>query len=994
MYAETKEYSNEKLALFEEEARKTIDAINEELSDPEAGNVRGFRSAGAHAHSAALLMADFQKLYWKTGVTAGNSRDAAALGIDGKDRLNPTLILSSTPKGEFAMHNELDPLLGFHLAEVFDNDMDDDQRQERLATVAKAQFRAWCHSFAGYVHKGTISINLHCGEAVNLCYELQSIQFEKHGLPKFTHLYTRPWSAKSLSIVESNSTSQLEPFDVIDISNLIDYVGLLNILPAVVPLLSHTPSSILLTECSILAAEEPRNILDALLFTDATTSSLILGVAPVSYLTGFTTDSVGFEAFCTKTRPVQVNRQRYLRMRIPWKWPVSGDPCALTASSGNLDSLLGPIIIDSEALAQWLFDLYLNIFDYEVFPCDESKTFSFGTLGRPLAGDLRYYSRTNFVILIRFVKARVQTDWEACISALSRMVKDDFSLLSTQDTYQEFRTRLHLYGVWRSDILEADPRFQQFPHGPIRGTKGETGILHHSPCPPLVFVALVIPRRCLKPLTDVSPDTATTPRLYLSIGSKEFSEHHFFGIDCFFGKLIRVPGRTGHCGLEEDAKGWHGTSDLVVSCLVPTWMLLLGPRSNITVSVNVYPSPTSVSRYGDKLDEDMTVFRCGLDEGRLWVLEAAPGVSSSGPSPFKYIESPSLPQDSAAPSIALNHDGRVKNITIKLDFLIHTIESKTLKEGAKITVSQISPCVLQLKIGKLSRKLTYPYPIDGNNSVTKVSRERSFIQVAAPTSSAKMPGGFGYNPFPVLLQERLPVLWNIPRLVIDQQPCVTAPLNFDCLFHTSVAMSEDDANHKTLQGRKAAFANVKLNIVAFFSSIVGKHPNAMGISTKAFGLSKSKMIDTLIFTHAMRHDRDAGSVFLEAYTVPLSDSRQKPILRCLRDADIKWIPIGDAELTLWKQLLPARVERCRVTWDHKSSCQYLAKGRIPLSTTQGEIPICGCGEGLDVANFPASLSGLAMYATRIAIPLLSAVPYVEPMPPFAFVGALSSNQNP
>ena len=983
-YAETREYDYEKIALFEAKARKRIDAINKELLDTNVGNVRGYRSAGSHSFSASMSMVDAMKLYWKTGVTTGNARDVAALG--GKGRLNPTMVISSEPNGEFEMHEESDPLHGFHLAEVFDSDMTGNQRQERLASVAKAQFRTWCHSFAKYVHQSAVTILVHCGEAINFCYGLQDVQSAKNGLPKWTHLYTRPWSAKPLAIVKPKDGSSLDTFDVIDTSNLIDRVGLLKILPAAVPLLSHTPFSTLLTECQILAAEEPSDTLDALLFADATASSLIFGIAPVPHLTGFTTDSVGIEAYYNKKAPVEVDRQQYLRMRIPWKWTISGDTQLLKAVDGDFQSLLGPIAMDSNELAQWLFNLYLNMFNYEALVFGDSKKSSSGLKGRRLAGDLRCYSRTDFVVLIRFVKERVETDWDACISSLLKMMRDEFNLMSSQDTYPEFRTRLHLFGVRRIENVEKDPRFQGSPGGLIRKAEQETGVLQQSPCPPLVFVMLLIPRGCLKPFTDVSPESATTPRLYLSVGSKGLSEHHFFGIDCFFGISVHVLETGSCCDVEQDVKGWHGTSNLIVSCLVPTWMLLVGPRSNINVSLNVYPSPTSVTRYGDKLDADMTVFRCGLDDDHLSILEDLPSTLNCWPRPFHFMESPSpAPQNSAVPSLALNSDGTVKYITIKVEWPIHTVESKMLREGAKVAVSQISPCVLQFKVGKLSRRLAYPYPVNGNASVTKVSREQSFIQVTAPASSARIPGGFEINPFPVV-QGRQPVPWNIPRVVLSQQPCVMAPLKFDCLHHLSVAMSEDDIRYDTLPGMKGAFSKVKQNIVALFSSIAGKHPNSMGISYKAFGFWKDKVADTLIFTHAIHHERDTGSICLEAFVVPLNVSRVKLIARLLRNHDdVGWLSIGEGEMTLWKQLLPACVERCRATWDHKSSCQYLVKGRIPLSTAQGKIPICGCGEGLDVENFPAHLSGLAMFATRIAIPLLSAVPYVEPMPPLSTV---------
>ena len=124
-------------------------------------------------------------------------------------------------------------------------------------------------------------------------------------------------------------------FDVIHTAQLSDRVGLLNVLPATIPLLRQQPFSTLFTECKILAAEDPVDTLDALLFADATTFTLLLGLAPVAHLTGFGIDSVGIEAYYNKYTQKGRKGTRELRMLIPWKWPVSGDTHTLEANGGN-----------------------------------------------------------------------------------------------------------------------------------------------------------------------------------------------------------------------------------------------------------------------------------------------------------------------------------------------------------------------------------------------------------------------------------------------------------------------------------------------------------------------------------------------------------------------------------------------------------------------------------------------------------------------------------
>lgn len=105
-------------------------------------------------------------------------------------------------------------------------------------------------------------------------------------------------------------------FDIVDTSNLLDHVGILNVLPAVVPLIRRNTSSVMYTESLLRASLDPVSSLSSMLCSDVKTMSLLLGVAPTPYLTGVSADSYIPEiAGC-------VNGQ--LRLRVPWRVPALG----------------------------------------------------------------------------------------------------------------------------------------------------------------------------------------------------------------------------------------------------------------------------------------------------------------------------------------------------------------------------------------------------------------------------------------------------------------------------------------------------------------------------------------------------------------------------------------------------------------------------------------------------------------------------------------------
>lgn len=73
--------------------------------------------------------------------------------------------------------------------------------------------------------------------------------------------------------------------------------------------------------------------------------------------------------------------------------------------------------------------------------------------------------------------------------------------------------------------------------------------------------------------------------------------------------------------------------------------------------------------------------------------------------------------------------------------------------------------------------------------------------------------------------------------------------------------------------------------------------------------------------------------------------------------------------------LPRR--KFRYSCTQKKTCECRARNLFPLSTAYGESPLCSCGEGRELKGYfdGEKYQKLAKYATRIAIPLIFAVPY-------------------
>ena len=772
-YARTEEFTDKERREFELRGRLGFAKMYETKTKNLGSVAQGARSAGAQALRSIAAMSSAFDQYWKTGVVGGNRKDVSALSDNGKGRINPMFAISSASNGEFAFHYGSDPLFGFHVLEAFEKADARNEDVENVVAVAKSQFRRWYMVFSRCVKDSCIQLVFYHGEAVRLCYELQANITGSNTVPQITRLYKNVWSSTPLQISRVYEREKASSFDVIDTSNLVDHVGILNLLPAVTPLLSRRPSSVLYTESLLVAAEDPSSSLSSMLCSDVDTIALILGIAPLGHMIGFSTDSYTTEVILSS---MTSGTQRQFRMRIPWKIPGLADPKTSPRAESDWLKHRG-ISIDPFQLANYFFELYLKMFQYE----DWSKAFSgpmsiMRQITSPIASDLRYYTRLSLVKLIHMAKANVATDWQACMMSLAEKIEFDRTLMIGINSVQELYLHMHTFGLNKNAALELPPRdLFKPPHRMFAPTSSDIGLLGQPDVPSVVFVALVVPRNKLRIFTDGTPDSIGTPTLYLSVRHGMTLQNSFHAIQCFFGRLVQRNHTSSSCDVEEDNSGWSGSSDLIIACQIPLFTLLLGPREGVRVGLVIQTTPSTV-QFTMKLGPSHIVFEAGLgDKERVWLLRNAPAVSVR---PDQTHQTPYLPGIPSAGTslthVSLDKQSRASTLQIRKEFATDTLESEALKQGANVMVLPDSACALLLTVkGRPPLRLIYPYPICGTNTKTKVARTSSWVEVAAPIASALTHGGFKTNPFPVVRDGNAYMSWALPRISLRQQPFIS-----------------------------------------------------------------------------------------------------------------------------------------------------------------------------------------------------------------------------
>lgn len=999
LYGSTQASTLPRTQKYEDDTRSAIAAIYNDKIGQAGCTLHGVRAAGAHWANGMRTMSDTFDRYWKTGVTGGNRRDVQALSNDGKGRVNPMFAISSAPTRGFAVHYGSDPLLGFHLAEAFDTATGSDDAIERVVRLAKSQFHNWCENLAGYIKNDRIHISMHCGEAIRLCHELQSYGAYSQASEKFTRLYVAPWTSKLLALDGLEESSRPILFDVIDTSNLVDHVGPLNMLPAVVPLLRRTASSVLYTESLLQASEETTSALTSMLCSDVTAMSLMIGVTPIGHLLGITTDFVGTETLLLKVSQETHGRQHQYRMRVSWKLPQLGDTHLSSPVNGSSNPPY-QVSFDAEQLAEYFFGVYHKMFAYEDMSAMMSGIGQASVLRQatsPLAADLRYYTRLNLVVLLGLVKRAVLTDWEKCMECFVDKVTSDRRLLVGANSLQELYLHLHLFGLWDSDMLRRPPRENSMtPLGMLRPPALDTGLLGQHDIPSVVFITLVIPRSKLEVFTRKSMKALGTPGLRISVSNLDSGhENSFFSLQCFFGKLKPQPNNGWTCTVEEDDSGWFGSADMIATCPVPAYLLLLGTQKGIRVSLAVNSTPSTV-QFVKKLGIRLTVFQCGLDDQKhISILREAPGViSRDGDSSNNTQRKPPLAEanNDSIPHVNLDKESRAVSLLIHTDIPRDSAESISLGNGAVVSVMPSSPCTVLLKIGNAAAsRLVYPFPVNGALPKTRVARKSSWVEVIVPAAAALSSGGYCSNPFPVVFDGSRLLAWGIPRVRLDKQPPISIRGDFAWLpGHMGLALSERERALNALEEKNRppnGLLGLKESINAIFQSFVGINHNYGQI--RNFQLTctaKGGDSDTILFASALCHHPDSGSLVMDAYVMPITHARLTRVLPALQNyvkAKPLSIAISEEESVLWKNLLPALAERCRHSWPHSDTCEYRLLGRIPLTTAHGENPLCSCGEGRSLDTFPkrSECKPFAKYVTRIAISPISAVPYVESLSP-------------
>lgn len=928
---------------------------------------------------AMFKFGDLFDLFWNTGTTRQNPTDIAAATLP-----NPTFAYSLSGEG-FFVDERTNPLLPFHLASAVTSIRVGTKVQKgarnfnQVVEAVKVQFNEGCKSFKTILSSpGALVIRLFTGDPLPFLLALRRCS-PNNPTPC---MYSTQWSFSPLHLdggdYGPNATSRAPlEFNVIETSSLANRLGLLNVLTSIVPLLSRNPSSVIHTETLLsYRGDEITGFMDRLIVGISMTS-LMLGLAPSSYLTRGTSRSNTHEVFAHTF----YGHHPPFHDRIAWKFTTLGD--TVVAGRNFIDDR--PLVFDSQELGKLLFTVYLKMFSPDkVYPTDTLSS-----------QDLQEKSRVRYIpeslaIFLKIVKGRTNTDWRKVMETLFLLVEEDTTIPLGINYYEDFCCQLHIHGVYTVDALSPD---QTTPEGPFRGW---------TSVPPLVCIVFDVRRKNVKPLNVPELKNVGLPlqcevRVVTENGNT--LRHIFSSVQTAFG-TIKVQKDSKTVIIVEDRLGWSGDDPLLVSFWVPSWLLSVEPDAT-TISLAVRQTPAN------------TFLRSKLDLSTVPLYDPSVHVLDEQPNLGKPWE-PDFADDDATPEtdlpthqavVALNDSYRdIETLSVRTD-IIGREEERTWGSGATVKVSQASPCIMKVTFGTFERLVIYPYPVDGSRARSRVARKSLYIevsghfvhlyqhsnsdlQVIVPISGPGSSGGFSLNPFPVFLRDRKMSLWNIHRVNCDRLPVLDIlDTNDWTVIHIGLSMSTREKTlHDLYVSSPTNHDDVLANVKNALCSIISFGFKVR--SSRVLGFSQSiGGIDTLIFVTDVYLDLASHTLIADAFILPLTVQLVTNIHKSLfqlHQVGIVSIEVFGESGKALKRLLPVFTERCR-RWEHTPTCEYVKRGVVPLTVDREKIPICSCGMGKGVEKFMKVPEwrnlGLEKFVTRAAIGLLFAASYLEHVGP-------------
>lgn len=909
----------------------------------------------------------------------------------------PNPLFAATLSEHSVLHYGGNPILSYHLAtadvqftessSVQSDNGSDSRGSLAIVAAAQAQFAEWSQAFIGSA-SGNVTLRFVAANSLSLCQTLQhSIAT---GQPS-GHFYRRQLSMERLELDPDDYGPQSttpKQFDVIDTSSLSDYLGTLNIITSSSPLLKSTPWATLYTRTVDRKTEAEKAKFDEILCGPARTIATLLGISPVEYWTNAT-------AVSSVDKYVLDSQNPAVTWQLAWKRHEH--------LRGQRDQPLRLEVKDDD-LVNLIHKIYRTMFASE----DSAGTASLSGEQQPNVvrkSSYPTYHPGSLVAFIRSLLHVLDVPKAAVSQALLTKIMQDSTFVLGHKLQHAFSLEMSRQGLYT--LPELQQGIQTGPMAPL--------FSQWSDIPEAVAVTLAIPavywQKVAKAAIEAKLSLAVEANM--SVGEDATLPHSIYSdVQVVFGSVSTAGDRQSEdltVTIDEDSAAWSGDSDLIATFVVSAGTLQVDPR-HTRVRLCLHNTRPTAAMFGTHqpeigdpgLSEPIIIYETDLDySDHVYITKNQPG--QDGFALYSSLAPTSTEETTgdykSVFTANIDSSGVLNTITGRLDMLSPD-GKRLLADKAAVDVRKISPFMFEIVLGEREAvyPLRFPVPIVKDGSKTKIARTSAYVEVIAPVAEPATARTLDDFIFPSVLANMssslndgqiISVPLNIPHVNLDNLPVLDVSDKKRLGFLTTLTSWMFSARERKLRDQAdesglaiSARMNFKESLFTMFMLASGLQGGQTGLF--AIHHPDKGGIHMLLFVSAIRLDGANASVALDAAVIPftvdiIKGGKLEAFLLILRELECCTITVDDAELALWKKVLPALAERCR-NWTHTPECEYAKPGAtVPLSTEPGKQVLCSCGAGKLPENFISlpEWDVASQFATRIAISPVYAVPFVE-----------------
>ncbi|CAM9120897.1 unnamed protein product [Ectocarpus sp. 6 AP-2014] len=843
-----------------------------------------------------------------------------------------------------------------------------------------------------------LGIILQVGDSLNFCDALLTASPSRGAVEdcttsaEFAPISFQQGSVQPLHLRADVFSCQPE-FDVISTNNLVEHLGMVNVLVASAPLLKALPHAVLLTSlmATLVNLHQYKDLADfqaKLLCMSSQAAGILLGVAPVSSLSSVVghADTMTLVAGSLGTmfsRQKGASESAPSQFRLVWKRPSAalGESVAAEASMdispADLVSLTLPVYKNMSPMAG-------------PFGMTREMIISMATTAN-------HYTSVSFIRLLVGASRRLRlsaTHYRAVLHALM----NNSGMMLASNLSQEQMALFHALDLARMRPCDLGS-------GPI----------------PLDTrrVVLLVPKSGLSLLRHFQ-----LPGVYLSVTGATTMQPFDNHFTCAHMAYVRVHRGGGLGGEGGGGDGWRSLNkhlsvrdareddpeaELMVSALLPTIALVLAVPSVTELqlrpreSIEVINAPKDIKK---RLGGDHKVFyKAGIsDADRVAVLtpgEAGKSVmAAESPPPLACPQigvacipdqatsaySAQLVRKSTSEAAALhralhgdsaidqsveliNQAGRGSDVLLAYKVTLvmandHARARLAAAEGAPAVELSRDPCSIRVKLEEgLRHTARLPFPVAKRSAMKiKFSKSKGYLCVTAPLLKGPLQAPFsltvysntegaGHKAIPsTAFWPPCAPLSSLPRLDFKAEWIHRKVMGEFSLTHAEVLM-RDEATTQKKGGVDPALLGLKESFMAIASMACTYHQDELPVWTHPWVcISDNHRFDQpaiWLWVNEILLDSSNEALILDCCVMPVA-RMDDPVSAQLRET----IELQDGpsfvaskaypgELALWTALLPVAVERARQTYAHTADCTYASRSDAPLA-------LCDCGRGKDL----------------------------------------------